>query len=241
MASTRPLWLSSSLAGNAQTAIELSLRLAYLLVELPVVEPLPILLLLPDLIEALVETGRLGEAEAFVVELERRGRVTNRAWGLAIAGRTRDIAGGSAWPARRGAHRSRRRVARARAAADAVRACAHASREGAGWRAARQRRLARQSLEQAREIFERLGARLWLERAESELRTVPGRRPSRPSALTETEERIARLVADGCSNHEVARRLFMSPKTVEWNLSKVYRKLRIHSRTELAAKLAARS
>jgi DNA-binding NarL/FixJ family response regulator len=106
-------------------------------------------------------------------------------------------------------------------------------------RAARQQRSARESLEQAHEIFERLGARLWKERAEAELRSVAGRRPARPTALTATEERIARLVADGCSNHEVARRLFMSPKTVEWNLSKVYRKLHVRSRTELAAKLPA--
>ena len=51
-------------------------------------------------------------------------------------------------------------------------------------------------------------------------------------------ERIAELVAKGCTNHEVASRLFFSPKTVEWNLSKIYRKLHVRSRTELAAKLA---
>jgi DNA-binding NarL/FixJ family response regulator len=56
--------------------------------------------------------------------------------------------------------------------------------------------------------------------------------------LNPTEHRIAELVAKGCTNHEVASRLFFSPKTVEWNLSKIYRKLHVRSRTELAAKLA---
>jgi DNA-binding NarL/FixJ family response regulator len=56
--------------------------------------------------------------------------------------------------------------------------------------------------------------------------------------LNPTERRIAELVAKGCTNHEVASRLFFSPKTVEWNLSKIYRKLHVRSRTELAAKLA---
>ena len=58
--------------------------------------------------------------------------------------------------------------------------------------------------------------------------------------LNETERRIAELVAKGHTNHEVARRLCFSPKTIEWNLSKVYRKVHVRSRTELAAKLAKR-
>ena len=62
-----------------------------------------------------------------------------------------------------------------------------------------------------------------------------------PGKLTPTELRIAQLVARGRSNHEVARELFISPKTVEWNLSKVYRKLMVRSRTELAAKLTRRA
>jgi DNA-binding CsgD family transcriptional regulator len=59
------------------------------------------------------------------------------------------------------------------------------------------------------------------------------------SRLSETERRIVSLVAAGRTNEEVGERLFLSPKTVEWSLTKVYRKLRVRSRTELAAKLAA--
>jgi LuxR family maltose regulon positive regulatory protein len=55
--------------------------------------------------------------------------------------------------------------------------------------------------------------------------------------LTPTEQRIADLVATGRSNNEVAKQLSLSPRTVEWNLTKIYRKLHVRSRGELAAKL----
>jgi DNA-binding NarL/FixJ family response regulator len=106
-------------------------------------------------------------------------------------------------------------------------------------RSERQKLVARMTLERALEIFERLGARLWAEKARAELARLGGR-PSRPGALTATEQRVADLVAAGRSNAEVARELFLSPKTVEWNLSKIYKKLHVRSRTELAAKLAKR-
>jgi DNA-binding CsgD family transcriptional regulator len=54
--------------------------------------------------------------------------------------------------------------------------------------------------------------------------------------LTKTERRIASLAARGQTNQEIAARLLISPKTVEWNLTKIYRKLRVRSRTELAAR-----
>jgi DNA-binding NarL/FixJ family response regulator len=56
--------------------------------------------------------------------------------------------------------------------------------------------------------------------------------------LTSTEARVAALAARGRSNHEIADTLALSPKTVEWNLTKVYRKLHVRSRAELAAKAA---
>jgi DNA-binding CsgD family transcriptional regulator len=52
--------------------------------------------------------------------------------------------------------------------------------------------------------------------------------------LTATERRIIAQVAGGQTNHEIAERLLMSPKTVEWNLTRIYRKLNVRSRTELA-------
>ena len=103
-----------------------------------------------------------------------------------------------------------------------------------------QKREARESIGEALATFERLGARRWAERAETELAHVGGR-PTSPGKLTATEQQIAELVAGGRSNQEVARALHVSPKTVEWNLSKVYRKLHLRSRTELTATLARQS
>jgi DNA-binding CsgD family transcriptional regulator len=100
------------------------------------------------------------------------------------------------------------------------------------------KRVARETLEHAVEIFERLGARLWLEKARSELRRIGGR-PGSDDQLSETERRIVALVVAGRRNSEVAAELSLSPNTVAWNLSKVYRKLGVTSRTELAARVGA--
>ena len=109
---------------------------------------------------------------------------------------------------------------------------------GSVQRQAQHKRDARHSLERAAAIFERLGARLWLEKARAEQRRIGGRSASE-TELSETERRIVELVVAGRRNREVAAELSLSPNTVTWNLSKVYRKLGVSSRTELAARMAA--
>ena len=84
------------------------------------------------------------------------------------------------------------------------------------------------------DVFEELGASIWAERARREVARIGGRAAVRPG-LSATEAAIADLVSAGRSNHEVAAALHLSPKTVEWNLSKIYRKLGVRSRAELAA------
>jgi DNA-binding CsgD family transcriptional regulator len=106
-------------------------------------------------------------------------------------------------------------------------------------RRANQKRLAAEALRQALEIFERLGAPSWAERARGELGRV-GLRHRSPHELTPTELRVARLAAGGLTNREVAAGAFMSPKTVEANLSRVYRKLGIRSRAELGALMGSK-
>jgi len=106
-------------------------------------------------------------------------------------------------------------------------------------RRAKQKRLARESLDEALEIFEGLGAPLWAGKTSAEARRI-GLRPPAPSGLTSSEERVAELVAAGHTNREVAGALFISVKTVDSNLSRIYRKLGVRSRTELARKLPAR-
>jgi DNA-binding NarL/FixJ family response regulator len=87
-------------------------------------------------------------------------------------------------------------------------------------------------------LFEELGATLWAERAREELARVGGRAPA-GDELTPTERRIAELVAEGLTNREVAATLFVTPKTVESALTRIYRKLDVRSRTELARQLTS--
>ncbi len=101
----------------------------------------------------------------------------------------------------------------------------------------RKKRPAREALESALEIFDQLGAVLWETKTHAELARIGGRAPA--AGLTPTEQRVAELIASGLSYRETADALFISPKTVQWNLSKIYRKLGIRSRSELPARLAA--
>ena len=107
-----------------------------------------------------------------------------------------------------------------------------------GWqRRRRQRKAARGSLQGALTHFEAMGATSWASLAAAELDLCTG--SSRPSAvttdpLTPQERQVATLVAHGCSNREVAARLFVSVRTVESHLGRVYRKLGLRSRSELA-------
>jgi DNA-binding CsgD family transcriptional regulator len=104
-------------------------------------------------------------------------------------------------------------------------------------RRANRRLLARETLQTALTSFESLGARLWADRTKREIARIGGRAAAAGGELSETERQIAELVGEGRSNKEVAAALSLSPKTVEWNLSKVYAKLGVRSRTELARRL----
>jgi len=105
-------------------------------------------------------------------------------------------------------------------------------------RRARRRTEARARLRDALATFEGLNTPLWADRARAELEatgiTARKRDPSTLDALTPQELRIARLVGGGASNREVAAQLFLSPKTVEYHLRKVFLKLGVSSRFELA-------
>jgi DNA-binding CsgD family transcriptional regulator len=105
-------------------------------------------------------------------------------------------------------------------------------------RRARRRREAREPLRAALECFDGIGARAFAERTRRELAATGEH--SRPRSdgtrglLTGQEAQIAGLVADGCTNSEIASQLFISLRTVEYHLSKVYRKLGVNTRTQLA-------
>jgi DNA-binding CsgD family transcriptional regulator len=103
-------------------------------------------------------------------------------------------------------------------------------------RRAREKRAARETLEDAHRIFAALGARLWGDRARDELARISGRRPA-ATDLTATETRLAALAADGLSNKQIAATLHMSVHTVEAHLTRIYRKLGIRSRAAIAKRL----
>ena len=108
-------------------------------------------------------------------------------------------------------------------------------------RRSRRRADARPHLRAALGTFERLGAQPWAERARGELRatgeSARRREASTIDQLTPQELQIARFVSEGASNREVAAKLFISPRTVEYHLRKVFTKLGITSRAELARML----
>ncbi|MET8151954.1 LuxR C-terminal-related transcriptional regulator [Actinoplanes sp. NPDC049668] len=97
---------------------------------------------------------------------------------------------------------------------------------------------AREHLRRAEETFRLLDAAPWAAQADVELRAAGAAVPPRPVAaargLTAQQERIARLVADGATNREVAEQLFLSPRTIDHHLRNVFARLGVRSRTELA-------
>jgi ATP/maltotriose-dependent transcriptional regulator MalT len=106
---------------------------------------------------------------------------------------------------------------------------------GAVLRRARQWRAARESLNAACAAFEKFGYRFWVARTDAELKRIAGRSAS--AGLTPTETRVAEVVAAGRSNKEAAAELSVTVRTIESNLSRIYAKLGVRSRTELAARL----
>ena len=184
-----------------------------------------------DRIEAKIALGHREEAEQLVSDLERLGARLRRAWPLAIAARCRGMLCSAlgepeaAFGALSEALALHERVGEPFERARTLLVL------GTVQRRERQKRPARESLEAALEIFQTLGAVLWAERARGELARVGGR-ASTPG-LTATEERVAELLASGHTYQQAADALFVSPKTVQWNVSKIYRKLGIRSRAEL--------
>ncbi|MEY2416933.1 MAG: hypothetical protein QOH53_2267, partial [Ilumatobacteraceae bacterium] len=103
-------------------------------------------------------------------------------------------------------------------------------------RRARHKAAARGALAEAASGFAALGAAQWSDRCEHEMQRV-GTPAASVTSLTATEQKIAELAASGLTNRQVAEQSFLSPKTVEANLARIYRKLGITSRAELGARM----
>jgi DNA-binding CsgD family transcriptional regulator len=195
--------------------------------------------MVPDEIEALVALGDLARAEDLVAWMDEVAGATQRAWTVATGARSRalveaarnDLVGADAT------------LERALAAHERLPMPLELGRtlltRGIVQRRMKRRAVARETLERALALFEGRGATLWAERARSEIARI-GVRSGAQVDLTPVEQRIAALVAQGCTNGEIAATLSLSRKTVEANLSRSYRKLGVRSRAELVARLSVR-
>lgn len=192
-----------------------------------------------DHVEALIELGRMDEARDALERYEINARRLERVSALANCARCRgslaaqagDLEGAvAAFDEALGLH------SKVELPLDRGRTLLAL---GATQRRMKRRREARATLEEALEVFEGMGAALWAERARGELKRISGRAAS-PGALTPAEARVAALVAEGKTNKEVAAALFLSDRTVEGHLARIFGKLGIRHRTEVAGALQMR-
>jgi DNA-binding CsgD family transcriptional regulator len=188
-----------------------------------------------DRIEAAVRAGERETARAWLDAFEPWAESCATAWGRVVVLHCRALLSEDESEA------ERLFLAALDAHAEAARPFEHARSElayGEFLRRARRRVEAREHLRAAFEGFEGLGATMWAERARAELRasgqTARKRDASTRDELTAQELQIARFVAEGLTNREVAAQLFLSPRTIDFHLRNVYRKLGISSRTALA-------
>ncbi len=191
----------------------------------------------PDLVEALVDAGRLDEARAVTARVLELAEEQDHPWGRATARRC------TAAVALAEEYDDDAAVSLARAAdeyaslglaperARTLLSLGRAQRRFRKWGAARD------TLEEAADAFDELGSPGWAAVARSELARVGARRPAPDGGLTATERRVAELAAHGLANKEIAKEMVVSVKTVEFHLSNTYAKLGIRSRAELAQTL----
>jgi DNA-binding CsgD family transcriptional regulator len=198
-----------------------------------------VLRFMPDEIEALIAIGEADTARSLLEPFAAQAETLGRTWALATSERGWGLLNASIG-----------NLPDALSAFD--RALEHHSMldepfelgrtllaQGQAFRRVKKWGLARGSLARSLEIFERLGAALWADKATTEMARIGGRSPG-PDDLTPTEQEVAELVGSGLTNREVAHALFLSVSTVEANLRRIYRKVGVRSRTELSRRLSER-
>ena len=195
---------------------------------------------LVELVEAAVRSAVPERAAGALQQLSGIARACGTDWALGAEARSRALVSDGA--AAENLYREAiDRFGRTRLRVDLARARLI---YGEWLRRQRRRRDAREQLGRAYEIFDSIGAAAFAERARIELRATGGhaRQPTiqTPDTLTAQEALIARLAGDGASNPEIAAQLFISPATVAYHLRKVFTKLGVSSRSQLAPALPAR-
>jgi DNA-binding CsgD family transcriptional regulator len=195
---------------------------------------------LPELVEAAARTGNTGLAGDAVDQLSEWTQAGGTDWGRGIEARSRALlSDGDA--ADRLYREALDRLGRSGMRPDLART--HLL-YGEWLRRERRRTDAREQLRAACQMLDAIGMEAFAERARRELMAAGGtarrRTVSARVELTAQEAQIARLAADGLSNSEIATRLFLSPRTVQYHLGKVFTKLDITSRMQLSRSLSGR-
>jgi DNA-binding CsgD family transcriptional regulator len=189
----------------------------------------------PLAIEVDIRSGRLDVAERRLEAFEAAGRRLRRPWVLASAGRARALLAA----ARGDLDQAREMGLQALGTMEDIGRPFEVARThlalGVIERRRRKKRLAREHLAAAAAGFDKLGARLWAEQARDELSRTGYRSPEQ--GLSPTERRVAELAANGLSNREIARELFVTVNTVESTLRHAFLKLGVHSRVELVRRM----
>ncbi|RSM67918.1 LuxR family transcriptional regulator [Actinoplanes sp. ATCC 53533] len=192
-----------------------------------------------DLVEAAVRTGREAEAREALERLAAWTAHTGSGWGRALVARCHGLL---ATGSDADSHFAEA-VALHPPGGRPFDAARTGLLYGEALRRRRRRSDARVHLRAAHEQFERLGLPVWAGLARAELRatgeTARKRDPGTVGQLTPQEVQIVRIVGEGATNREVAAQLFLSPRTIDYHLRKVFTKLDVTSRAELI-RLAAR-
>jgi DNA-binding CsgD family transcriptional regulator len=190
---------------------------------------------LVELIEAAVRAGRPDEAAAALQRLSERTQAAGTEWALGVQARCRALVNDEEADYREAIER----LARSRAALELARARLV---YGEWLRRSNRRTDARELLRTAHEDFSRFGAEAFAERARRELlatgETVRRITAANRDTLTPQEIQVARLARDGHTNPEIGAQLYISPRTVEYHLRKIFRKLDVSNRKELRDALA---
>jgi DNA-binding CsgD family transcriptional regulator len=193
----------------------------------------------PDHAEAVIALGDLERGELLVTRMEDRAAALPRPWILLVSARCRGLLNAAKGDVDAARDDYRRALGVERAAGMPVEYGRTVLALGRLHRRRRERQAARDRFEEALRIFGEAGAQGWEQTTHDEIRRVQPGRGSRTD-LTPTEQEIAELAASGLRNEEIAARIFLSPKTVEKNLSRVYLKLGIRSRAQLGRLLPGR-